>query len=139
LVIDIMSPDGMNVPASKWLRRAADNARTYDLGDGEQVRAVTPPYFIALKLAAFLDRGEDFLSSKDMEDIVFAAAEVRGLIGEIESAGIASAIGELSRNALAKHRLSDADLRDVVDAHLGREERPRIDEVVETLRLLVTG
>ena len=43
LVIDVMSPDGMNVPGGKWLRRAADSYRAYDLGDGIQARPLRRP------------------------------------------------------------------------------------------------
>lgn len=136
LVIDVMSPDGMNVPGDKWLRRAADSYRAYDLGDGIQAKAVAPAYFVVLKLAAFMDRGDDFLSSKDMEDIVFVAAEVPDLIAEIEAAGLRGEIATLWMRALTKHHLSPGDLMDVVDAHLGPHERPRQAAVVAVVKAL---
>lgn len=136
LVIDVMSPDGMNVPRDEWLRRAVDNARFYPLGNGTQVRAVAPAYFVALKLVAFLDRGSDFGSAKDMEDIVFVAAECPNLLEDVQAAGIGPEIQALWTEALAKHNLSLADLPDVVDSHIGADERPRMDDVIMIIRAL---
>jgi predicted nucleotidyltransferase len=138
LVIDVMSPDGMNVPRDAWLRRAADNHRLYPLGDGTEVRAVAPGYFLALKLQAFLGRGDDFVSAKDMEDVVFVAAEVPGLVEDVETFGIRDEIQALWAAAFEKHNLSIADLQDIVDAHIGPQERPRMREVVATLQALAT-
>ena len=134
-----MSPDGMNVPRDNWLRRAADNSRFYSLEDGTQVRAVAPGYFLALKLVAFLDRGDDFISAKDMEDIVFVAAEVPDLVADVDASELRNEIQLLWTAALEKHHLSAADMPDIVDSHLGREERPRMGEVIATLNLLVNG
>lgn len=139
LVIDVISPDGMNVPGDKWLRRAADNCRGYDLGDGTMVKAVTPAHFMVLKLAAFLDRASDPVSSKDMEDIVFVAAEVPRLVDEIEASGLTADVAELWRRVFAKHNLSAADLADVVDAHLGAQERARRDAVVGVMKQIALG
>lgn len=138
LVIDVMSPDGMNVPRDAWLRRAADNHRLYALGDGTQVRAVAPGYFVALKLQAFLDRGDDFVSAKDMEDVVFVAAEVPRLVEDVEAFGIRDEIQALWAAALEKHNLSIADLPDIVEAHIGPQERPRVGEVIATVQALAT-
>ena len=139
LVIDVMSPDGMNVPRDGWLRRAADTARLYPLADGSQVRAVAPAYFLALKLVAFLDRGPDFTSAKDMEDIVFVATEVVGLVEDVDASGIRDELQSLWAAAFAKHHLSPADLPDIVDSHIGAQERSRIADVIATLQDLAVA
>jgi len=136
LVIDLMSPDGMNVPRDAWLRRAADNYRLYPLGDGSHVRAVAPAYFLALKLVAFLDRGGDFVSAKDMEDIVFVAAEVPRLAEDVEASGIGDDIRVLWAAAFEKHHLAVEDFPDIVDSHIGPQERPRMNDVIATLQAL---
>jgi len=138
LVIDVLSPDGMNIGGGDtWLRTAADHSAEFDLGGGETIRAVTPPYFLALKLSAFIDRGTEVLSSKDMEDIVFLAVEVDDLVAQVEAAGIGHEVRRLWHRALTKHHLDERDLPDVVDAHLGAEDRIRRDEVLGVLRALV--
>jgi hypothetical protein len=86
---------------------------------------------------AFIDRGADVLSSKDMEDIVFLAVEVDDLVAQVEAAGIGHEVRRLWHRALTKHHLDERDLPDVVDAHLGAEDRIRRDEVLGVLRALV--
>jgi predicted nucleotidyltransferase len=56
---------------SKWFREALQNATERDLGGGITAPVITPPYFLATKLAAYRDRGAaDPYMSKDLEDIV---------------------------------------------------------------------
>lgn len=100
---------------------------------------MAPPYFIALKLVAFLDRGADFISAKDMEDVVFVATEVPRLVDDVDASGIREEIRALWAAALAKHHLLVVDIPDIVDSHIGRQERPRKAEVVATLRELALG
>ena len=137
LDVDVLSPEGLNVGAvNPWFGRAAARARPYDLGDGRTVKSISPPYFLATKLVAFADRGEDALSSKDAEDIVAAIVEVAGLFEELESEGIAAEVRELLHRAFAKHGV---DVADFVDAHLAREDREHAAEVVTFLVRLLGG
>src|SRR5262249_22207037 len=136
LVVDILSSDGMNVPPNAWLERAAHRARPYDLGHGQMVMAVTPPYFLATKLVAFEDRGPDAQSSKDLEDIVALAVEVLDLVEQVDAEGLRAEIAELFARALAKYGLIAGDLSDVVDWHLGREDQQHAARVVDVLRRL---
>ena len=56
---------------SKWFREALQNASERDLGGGITAPVITPPYFLATKLAAYRDRGAaDPWTRKDLEDIV---------------------------------------------------------------------
>ena len=51
--------------------RSSDVRSTYPVRPEISIRVIAAPYFLATKLAAFDDRGdEDFLLSRDMEDIV---------------------------------------------------------------------
>jgi predicted nucleotidyltransferase len=140
LDVDVLSPDGLNVGAvNPWFRRAAARARLYDLGDGRTVKSISPPYFLATKLVALADRGEDALSSKDAEDIVAALVEVPDLLADLESEGIAAEVQELLQRAFAKHGVDAADVTDFVDAHLAREDREHAAEVVTFLVHLLAG
>jgi hypothetical protein len=140
LVVDILSPEGMNVPPNAWLERAARHAHPYDLGDGQMVMAITPPYFLATKLVAFEDRGPDAQSSKDLEDVVVLAVEVLDLVEQVEAQGLRAEIAELLARALAKYGLIAGDLSDVVDWHLGREDQQHAARVTDVLgRLACVG
>jgi predicted nucleotidyltransferase len=136
--VDVLSPEGMNVGAANpWFGRAAKHAREYDLGDGRIVRAISPPYFLATKLIAFADRGEDALSSTDAEDLVAAIVEVTALKQDIESEGLAGELGTLLANALARHHVLVHDLEEFVEAHLDRRDRMHTGRVVGLLRGLL--
>lgn len=55
---------------SKWFREALASARPVRAGD-RTVRVVAAPYFVALKLEAFEDRGRsDMILSHDFEDVI---------------------------------------------------------------------
>lgn len=52
---------------SKWFKEALDEATTVDCGD-RTLRIVSAPYFVALKLEAFEDRGKcDFLPARTLK------------------------------------------------------------------------
>lgn len=134
IAVDVLSPEGMNVGGiTEWFLRAISRAGSYSLGDGVFIRAVTPPFFMALKLEAWADRGEDVRSDKDAEDVVAVGTEVRDLVAMVREAGIDAGIAELWQRALHKHQLTVDDLRDLVSYHLHPVDAAEEDRVVETL------
>ncbi|HEY6759685.1 MAG TPA: hypothetical protein VI318_09350 [Baekduia sp.] len=57
------------------------------LPSGAEIRAITPPYLVATKLAAFAGRGQgDFLGSRDLEDIIQLTDGREELVGDVASA-----------------------------------------------------
>jgi hypothetical protein len=72
--------------ADRWYAEGARAARDYHLPGGHTVRALTPLYFIATKLEAFLGRGKgDYLTSHDIEDVVAVLTAQPALLVEVES------------------------------------------------------
>lgn len=70
---------------SKWFKEALDEATTVDCGD-RTLRIVSAPYFVALKLEAFEDRGKcDFFTSTDFEDIICLFNGRETIVEEIAS------------------------------------------------------
>jgi hypothetical protein len=136
VVLDILSPDGFNAGSGdRLLREAGDKAETFAL-DGAPVRAVTPPYFLLLKLAAFMDRGEDLASAKDLEDIVCLATEVDNLAARVEAAGLRDDVAASFQAALAKHQADVSHVPDIVAFHLHPLDAHRRDLAVATLTAL---
>ena len=90
--------------------------------------AAPPPYFLALKLEAWIDRGED-TSSRDLEDIVTLAIEVPNLVDEVLAAGMGPRVRDLWQRAFSKFFVRPGDLGDLVDMHIGTETEHR-DRVV---------
>jgi hypothetical protein len=133
----VLSPEGKNVGGvNPWFARAAEHAQSYDVGEGRTAKAVTPPYFLATKLVAFEDRGEDAQSSTDAEDIIALAVEVEDIVARVNAAGIRGEIAELWRLAMEKYGIDADALADLVDWHLDprdREHRPRVVAAVVEL------
>ena len=134
IAVDVLSPEGMNVGnITDWFLRAIAQAATFTLDGGTQIRAVTPPYFLALKLEAWADRGRDAQTDKDAEDIIAVATEVADLADRVRDAGLAPGISALWLAALQHHGLGVEDLSELVQWHLHPIDAAEEDRVVEAL------
>lgn len=72
VLLDVMSthPEILGF-GNNWYQPAFEAAMFVVLPSGRKIRMVSPPYFLATKLAAFDGRGQgDYMMSHDMEDIV---------------------------------------------------------------------
>jgi len=70
--VDVMPVEGAVLGFSnRWYPAGMANAEEMQLANGDRVSVFSVPYLLASKLEAFRDRGhDDFLASKDIEDIV---------------------------------------------------------------------
>lgn len=70
-----------------WDRLAIETSERVDLGDGRTIRHASAPMFLALKLAAYADRGAaDPFGSHDLEDIIALLAARPGIAEEVRRA-----------------------------------------------------
>lgn len=88
LIVDFMPDDERILGFSnRWYAPALQTAQTRMLSTGREVRVVSPVYFVATKLEAFLGRGNnDPLSSRDIEDILTVVDGRESLALEIREA-----------------------------------------------------
>lgn len=72
VLIDVMPIDKSVLGFSnRWYKEAQQHAISKNITDALGVKIISAPYFIATKLEAFKDRGnQDFLLSHDLEDII---------------------------------------------------------------------
>jgi predicted nucleotidyltransferase len=72
LKVDFMPVDDKALGFTNiWYKDAVATAQDYALSDTLTIKLITPEYFVATKLEAYLGRGEgDALSSHDIEDIL---------------------------------------------------------------------
>ena len=108
-----MPPDEGIIGSSsnRWYRDAIRTSKKVDIGDGIKIRLVTPPYFLATKLEAFLDRGKgDFLASHDLEDVIAVIASRAEIVGELASsdAEVKDFISSLVRGFLSDQYFMEA-------------------------------
>jgi len=140
VAVDVLSPEGRNVGGiTEWFLKAAAHAKTFTLDDEVRVRAVAPPYFLATKLEAWCDRGEDVRSDKDAEDIVALATEVLNLADLVQHEGIAAGISALWHSALDARGLTLDHMPDLVSWHLHPIDAAEGDRVVASLLRCARG
>ena len=120
-IVDIMPTKGEVLGFStEWYTDAFRSAEPFQMPGGPEIRLVTPPYFLATKLAAFRDRGRgDPTSSHDLEDVIAVVDGRDSLIEELEAASpdvrefIAAAWRDL---------LETGDMPALLEAHLAPDE-----------------
>lgn len=103
LKVDFMPDDREILGFSNiWYTKSIENALDYSLSDDLTIRLVSPPFFIATKLEAYLGRGnDDPLASHDLEDILNLVEGREELVEEIGAidqdvqAYIAGEVGKL--------------------------------------------
>lgn len=88
LKVDFMPDDERILGFSnRWYRRGIDTAQVCPLPDGLNLRRLSPPFFLATKLEAWLGRGRgDLFMSKDLEDILLVVDGRPEIVGEVEAA-----------------------------------------------------
>lgn len=85
LRVDIM-PDDESILgfSNRWYKEAMDDSFDYQLNDEITIKLVSPCYFVATKLEAWLGRGNgDALTSRDIEDIINLIDGREELINEL--------------------------------------------------------
>jgi hypothetical protein len=120
-ILDVMPLDEKILGFSNhWYKPAMDSAEERELEPGLRILMVTAVYFCASKLEAFAGRGKnDYLSSRDLEDLIAVIDGRAELVQEIQSAPnevrnyIASELSKLFGtrtfvDALPGYLLSDA-------------------------------
>ena len=119
-----------------WDQIALDAPTCADLGDDVLIRHAGGPAFLALKWAAYADRGsDDPYASHDLEDILAVVASRPALVAEVSESPsvLRDFVGSTSAALLA-----DPRLRDILAGHLNNAQDPHgtTDLVLRRLREL---
>jgi hypothetical protein len=88
LILDAMPAAGELLGfENPWQLAAMPHAARQTLSSGAEIRAITPPYLVATKLAAFAGRGRgDHLGSRDLEDIILLVDGREEVVAELSEA-----------------------------------------------------
>ena len=82
--VDIMpSESGHMGAANKWYKVGFSNIQTATIED-EEISILSAPCFLATKFEAFNDRGTDYRTSHDFEDIIYVIDNRTTIVEEIE-------------------------------------------------------
>jgi hypothetical protein len=135
--VDVMSTEGTAMGfSSRWYPELVKHALSTQLTSGDKsvtVRHVSPLYFVATKIEAYLSRGKgDFFASHDLEDLVAVLTASKGVRVEITSSS--STVCRAVRSQLIAWR-DHEDFRDATFGHLAGNERA-YDRLVQWLASL---
>lgn len=82
--VDIMpSEDGPIGPANRWYKIGFQNLWTTEVKE-QEISILSAPCFLATKFEAFKDRGTDYRTSHDFEDIIYVLDNRTTIIEEID-------------------------------------------------------
>jgi predicted nucleotidyltransferase len=89
VILDVMPTDPKILGfGNRWFALAYEASEWTTLPSGKRIRLLPAPYFLSTKLEAFECRGEnDYLMSRDMEDIVTMLDGRSEIISEVQQAG----------------------------------------------------
>ena len=138
LILDLMPTDSSILGFSnRWYRAALENSIRRRIGDYD-IRIVTAPYFLAMKLDAFHGRGRnDFRMSHDLEDIVTVIDGRSEVVGEVHlaSADLQKYLSDEFRALLSSH-----DFQEAVPGHLlpDTASQQRLSLVLNCMQKLVS-
>lgn len=84
--VDFMSAeDGPMGPANKWYSIGFNNIQNVEV-EGQNIQIFSAPCYLATKLEAFNDRGNDWRTSHDIEDVVYVLDNRTNVVEEILNA-----------------------------------------------------
>lgn len=137
LMVDVMPTQSQALGFSnKWYQPAFENAIHHSLGD-EKIRIFSPPYFLASKLEAFLQRGKnDGRTSTDFEDIIFLLENRSTIWQELEEAenNLSTYIKEKFKELMQKENFEEW-----VDCHAGFGRIPATYFIMEQIDKLTSN
>lgn len=122
-LLDVMPTDEAILGFSNpWYEHGIRTARSVALASDLSIRLITPPVFLATKLAAYAGRGGgDLMGSHDIEDIVSVVAHRPEIVAETaaETAELRAWTGERIQEYLIRHPdAEDAVVGNLPDARL---------------------
>lgn len=121
--------------SNPWYPEVLRSARPTNVASGVAIRLVSPAAFLATKLAAFADpeRGGDYVTSRDLEDVIAVVDGRPELDRELRTAPpeLRDYLGQAFRELLGERRF-----RDALPGHLPGDAagQARLPRIVEKLR-----
>jgi hypothetical protein len=139
LILDLMptNPDILGF-GNQWYAPAFAAAKWIELSSGRKIRILPAPYFLATKFEAFDGRGQnDFLMSRDMEDIVTVLDGRPGIVEEVKR------IDKHLRAYLMKRLsglLENENFIEALPGHLPPDpaSQARLDVIIQRIRNILT-
>ena len=138
ITVDVM-PTSENILGftNEWYPEAYTNAIWFPLDDGLTIRIFSAPYFLATKLEAFVDRGEnEGRFSTDFEDIVHVLNNRLSVWEEINEAN--ESVKQYLKDEFRK-LLDQKYIEEWISVHLEYNEQRRVAFIIGSMSEFVGG
>ncbi len=137
ILLDVMPTDPTVLGfANEWYDPAIKTAKDHVLANGRTIRLVAAPYFLATKLVAFNDRGnQDYVASHDLEDITSILDGRPQLVAEVQDSE-----EELKHYLAGRFAalLEDSQFREALPGHLPGDtaSQARLPKLVSRIEVI---
>lgn len=133
IIVDIMPTNDPSIGFNNcWYPEGFENAINYDIDDQNTVQILSAPYFIATKLEAHKDRGQnDGRTSQDFEDIIYILENRETIWDEINSS---SDNLKLYLQTEFRNLLRNPNIFEWIDCHVERGNPPASYFIMEALK-----
>ncbi len=132
IAVDIMPTNDPSIGFTNiWYPEGFENAVNYKMDERSVVKILSAPYFIATKLEAHKDRGQnDGRTSQDFEDIIYVLENREVIWEEINNSG-----DNLKNYLLTEFRnlLKNPNIFEWIDCHVERGSPPASYLIMEAL------
>lgn len=132
IVVDIMPTNDPSIGFTNiWYPEGFENAINYEIDERSVVKILSAPYFIATKLEAHKDRGQnDGRTSQDFEDIIYVLENREVIWEEINNSS-----ENLKNYLLTEFRnlLKNPNIFEWIDCHVERGSPPASYFIMEAL------
>ena len=137
-IVDIMPTEGKVLGFSNhWYPEGFKSAINYTIDLQHTIKIFSPPYFLAAKMDAFVDRGHgDGRTSSDFEDIVFLLEHRSAIWQECETAPLEV---RTYLKTEFKKLLTNLFLEEWIDAHIDFRSPPSTDYIIKRIQEFVSS
>ena len=86
--VDIMAAeDGPLGPTNRWYKIGFENLWTAKVKE-QEIKILSAPCYLATKFEAFMNRGSDYRTSHDIEDIIYVIDNRTSIVEEVKESDI---------------------------------------------------
>jgi len=133
--VDILpAADGPLGPANRWYASGFNELVITEV-HGESIQIFSAPCYLATKLEAFNNRGTDYRTSPDFEDVVYVIDNREKIVAEIEQTN--PVVREFLIEQVRKI-LKNSNLEEIISAHIHPFlQNERVPVVLDKMRRIV--
>jgi predicted nucleotidyltransferase len=137
IIVDIMPTNDPSTGFNNiWYPKGFENAVDYEIEEGNTIKILGAPYFLATKLEAHKGRGDDNgRTSQDFEDIVFILENRDSIWDEINSSD-----EDLRKYLIDEFRIlwRNPNLFEWIDCHVERGSPPASYNIMDQIEMFIS-